>query len=663
MTSNDILALTKEWRVRLIELPRRPKRVLLVLNDFLLMTLALWLAFSLRLSTFYVPPDGKFLVLGLLGPAIGIATFFRFGLYRFVTRYIGQKGTVRILLANGLAVVLWALVIFMSGVIGMPRSVVILYGVFASLLVWASRQFVGWILKGTPHARPARFEDSRRRVVIYGAGPTGVALLDALRRSRDSVPIGFVDETQSLWGQDVSGLKVYRPDKLDKLISRDGVNEVLLAMPQLRRRERREIIRRLEPFPVHVKTLPGMEDIASGRVSVSDLRPVDVQDLLGRDPVPPDAELLARSIAGKVVMVTGAGGSIGSELVRQILKQAPRKLVLLELTEAALYGIELEATELLKARADGGSQSPQIVTSLGSVQDGEFLRTVIQVHGVQTIYHAAAYKHVPIVEVNPVAGLKNNTFGTLALVEAASSHDVERVVLISTDKAVRPTNIMGASKRLAELVLQAHAAEAASATVFTAVRFGNVLDSSGSVVKRFRKQIEEGGPVTVTHRDVIRYFMSIPEAAELVIQAGAMATGGDVFVLDMGEPVKIDDLARSMIRLMGMEVLDGDNPDGDITISYVGLRPGEKLYEELLLGDNITTTEHLRIMRSDEPSLGMQELNDELQALRTAMAGDDVAAVHVVLTRTVEGYKPETRHLAGAAEQASHWPTTPRTLH
>ena len=663
MTDTNTEQQAISWRARLVELPRLPKRVLLVLNDFLLMTFALWLAFSLRLSTLYVPPDAGLLLLGLMGPAIGIATFYRFGLYRLVTRYIGQKGTVRILLANGLAVLVWALAIFLSGIVGMPRSVVILYGVFASLFVWASRQFVGWILKGAPNARPARFDEHRSKVLIYGAGPTGVALLEALRRSRDSTLIGFVDETRSLWGQDVSGLKVYRPEKLGKLVSRDGVNEVLLAMPELRRRERREVIRRLEPYPVQVKTLPGMEDIAAGRVSVSDLRPIDVQDLLGRDPVPADISLLSRNIAGKVVMVTGAGGSIGSELVRQVLKQTPQKLVLLELTETALYSIEMEVTELCRTRADAGLPTSKIVTSLGSVQDQDFLRAVIQAHGVQTIYHAAAYKHVPIVEVNPVAGLKNNTFGTLALVEAASSLGVERVVLISTDKAVRPTNIMGASKRLAELVLQAHAAEADGDTVFTSVRFGNVLDSSGSVVRRFRKQIEEGGPVTVTHRDVIRYFMSIPEAAELVIQAGAMASGGDVFVLDMGEPVKIDDLARSMIRLMGLEVLDEKNPEGDIPISYIGLRSGEKLYEELLLGDNISATEHPRIMRSDEPGLAMHELKRELQALRVAMASEDVAAIHVVLSRSVEGYEPETRHLIAKADQLPQWPATPRTLH
>jgi FlaA1/EpsC-like NDP-sugar epimerase len=384
-------------------------------------------------------------------------------------------------------------------------------------------------------------------------------------------------------------------------------------------------------------------------VTVSDLRPVEAEDLLGRDPVPPNAALLSRNIGGKCVLVTGAGGSIGSELVRQILRQGPRCLVLLDASEEHLYQIEAQVQELLLTRrnaaAPGTVVLPEIVSVLGSILDAALVRQTIAKHGIETIYHAAAYKHVPIVEHNAVAGLRNNIFGTAILAEAAESGGVERFVLVSTDKAVRPTSIMGASKRLAEMVLQARAADGAARTVFTMVRFGNVLDSSGSVVRKFRGQIEAGGPVTVTHRDVIRYFMSIPEAAALVIQAGAMATGGDVFVLDMGEPVKIDDLARSMIRLMGLEVRDPEHVDGDVAIEYIGLRHGEKLHEELLLGENVTRTEHPRILKSQEPCLPAVELAEQLDALRAGMEADDVQAIHAVLTRAVEGYRPELRHL------------------
>ena len=379
-------------------------------------------------------------------------------------------------------------------------------------------------------------------------------------------------------------------------------------MPKARRRERQAALRQLEPLMVSVRTLPAIEDLAAGRVTVSDLRPVEAEDLLGRDPVPPNATLLARNIADKSVMVTGAGGSIGSELVRQILRQGPRRLVLFDAGEGPALrdrarGAGAAAGEAAGVDA-GQSAPPEIVAVLGSIQNSALVRRTIESNAVETIYHAAAYKHVPIVEHNAVAGLRNNTFGTAVLAEAAEALGVERFVLVSTDKAVRPTSIMGASKRLAEMVLQARAANGKGKhTVFTMVRFGNVLDSSGSVVRMFRRQIEAGGPVTVTDPEAIRYFMSIPEAAALVIQAGAMATGGDVFVLDMDEPVKIDDLAKSMIRLMGLEVRDAKHPDGDIAIEYIGLRHGEKLHEELLLGENITPTEHPRILKSHEPCM------------------------------------------------------------
>jgi FlaA1/EpsC-like NDP-sugar epimerase len=419
-------------------------------------------------------------------------------------------------------------------------------------------------------------------------------------------------------------------------------------MSRAQRRERRAALQQLEQLKMRVRTLPAMEDLATGRVAVSDLRPVEADDLLGRDPVRPDALVLARNIAAKSVMVTGAGGSIGSELVRQIIGLRPKRLVLFDNSESQLYQIDLTAETLCQAARARGEAEPQIVAVLGSVLDAPTVRRVIEANEVETIYHAAAFKHVPLVEHNPVAGLRNNTFGTATLAEAAAACGVERFVLVSTDKAVRPTSIMGASKRLAEMILQARAAEGRGRTVFTMVRFGNVLDSSGSVVQRFRRQVEAGGPVTVTHPGMIRYFMSIPEAAGLVIQAGAMASGGDVFVLDMGEPVKIDDLARAMIRLMGREVRDADNPDGDIAIEYVGPRDGEKLSEELLIGENVIPTEHARILRSQEPFLAKAKLEPLLAELAAALEEDSVPAIKATLARAVENYRPAQHQLSGS---------------
>ena len=630
-----------DWRKRLVVLPRGPKRALLMINDFVLLSLALWAGFALRLNVLYVPPDWSFAIILMAAPVIGVVTFNFFGLYRLVTRYIGAKGARRIFLAVGLAVMIWALLVQLAAVPGLlPRSTIIMYAIFSGALVWSSRQVAGWLLRDVLPLMPAGYDYERRNAIIYGAGPTGIQLAQALKVSGDYNLIGFIDEDPSFWGQNVGGLKVYRPLKMSKLVRRDGVREVLLAMPQASRRRRRTIIRRLETFRVVVKTLPAMADIAAGRVAVNDLRPIDADDLLGREAVPPEPGLLKRSIEDKVVMVTGAGGSIGSELTRQILKLGPRVLVLFEMSEVALYRIEVELGDL------AGKDGPRIEAVLGSVLDRDLSYRTIAHYGVETIYHAAAYKHVPIVEHNPVAGLRNNTIATRVLADVARDLGVERFVLISTDKAVRPANVMGASKRLAELVLQALAAAGGNRTVFTMVRFGNVLDSSGSVVHRFRKQIAKGGPVTVTHREITRYFMSIPEAAQLVIQAGAMAEGGEVFVLDMGKEVKIDDLARSMIRLMGREVRDENNPDGDISITYTGLRHGEKLYEELLIGDDAAETSHPRIMRNNEPFLAPEILARELAKLEQAMSDGDVGAIHEVLLRTVEGFTPETRHLA-----------------
>jgi len=655
---------SKRARQWLLDQPRNIKRALLILNDLVLLTLAVWLAFSLRWGRPYVP-DREILWLVLLSAApVGVAVFHALGLYQLVTRFLGTRGALRILGGVALSVLLWGLVIFMTVGTGdpslvVPRGVIVIYAILAGVLLWASRETAAIALLGSAGRTTAK--QDRRNVVIYGAGAAGVQLLEALRRGGEYRTVGFIDDQPGLVGQNVSGLKVYRLDKLPRLIERDEVREVLLALPERQRRERREAIRRLTAHPVRVKTMPAMEDIALGRVAVTDLKPIDIDDLLGRDPVPPDQALLARVIRGRSVMVTGAGGSIGSELVRQVLRQEPRCLVLFELSEAALFQIETEVADTLARLGQWRiNEKPRVVSVLGSVLDGELLRRTIDRYGVETIYHAAAYKHVPLIEANPVAGLRNNTFGAAVLAEVAANAGVERVVLISTDKAVRPTNVMGASKRLAELIFQA-AAQSAPSTVFTMVRFGNVLGSSGSVVQRFKQQIEDGGPVTVTHPEIIRYFMSVPEAATLVIQAGAMAKGGEVFVLDMGEPVKIDELARTMIQLMGLEVQDEANPDGDIAITYIGLRPGEKLYEELLIDEGASETEHPRIRRKSERSLPAEELRRELDALRKALETSDIRAIDGLLSRIVEGYSPGDR--TSEAERAVlHLPAS-RTLH
>ena len=658
------MALHMNAAVWLIERPRWFKRIFLITNDIAMLTIALWAAYSLRLSRFYVPESLGMILLMAAAPIIGVVTFHLRGLYKLVTRFIGPEGTTRISVAVVIAVLAWALLVLMAGIKGHPRSVVVIYGLIALGLIRLSRQWAGaLLLRLAPQHKPVSF-DERKNVIIYGAGTMGVQLLRALNETGQFNMVAFIDNNPSLAGQMVHGVKVLRPGKIGRMITNENVKEVLLAMPSALRSERRAAIKALEPFPVVVKTLPALEEIASGRVEVSDLRPIDVEDLLGRDPVAPELELLTGHVKDKVVMITGAGGSIGSELTRQLLELGPKALVLFELSEVALYEIDMEIEELKWRRSKQRDAPPladtKIIPVLGSVLDRKLVARIISTLGVEVIYHAAAYKHVPLVEVNPFAGLQNNTFGTLTLAEVAKEAGVKRFVLVSSDKAVRPTNVMGASKRLAELILQALAAPR-GATVFTMVRFGNVLDSSGSVVKRFRNQIQAGGPLTVTHPEIIRYFMSIPEAAQLVIQAGAMASGGEVFVLDMGTPVKIDDLARTMIRLSGLEVRDANNPEGDIDIEYIGLRRGEKLYEELLIGENTTGTSHPRIFKNSEPVLAYAELVAALERLDDAIQRQDEAVLQEMLRTIVEGYKPgSTGHPASVKDE---WQLVSRTLH
>jgi FlaA1/EpsC-like NDP-sugar epimerase len=518
--------------------------------------------------------------------------------------------------------------LLIHGISDFSRSVPIIYFILSFLLLGGSR-LVFRSIYSELHAK----NKTGKRVLIYGAGSSGRQMVIAFQNSSEFTPVCFVDDEKVLQGRDLLGFPIYAPEQIRRLIEVYGINLVFLAMPSETRKRRREILRVLEPIPVEVKSLPSLDELVTNDVSIKDIQDIQIEDLLGRDPVPPQEGLLRSCITGKNVMVTGAGGSIGSELCRQIAVNEPRRLVLFERSEFALYSIESEL------RTQFGN-SLEIVPVLGSVTHGRRVLAVIRAHAIETVYHAAAYKHVPLVEYNPIEGLRNNVFGTLKTAEAAVEGGVETFVFISSDKAVRPANVMGASKRMAELVLQA-LAEKGGKTRFTMVRFGNVLGSSGSVIPHFRNQIRNGGPVTVTHPDVVRYFMTNTEAVQLVIQAGAMGTGGDVFVLNMGGPVRIIDLARHMIHLCGYTVRDSANPNGDIPIKFTGLRPGEKLYEELLVGDNVVGTSHPMIMRAAEKLIPWGKLVPVLDELDTACRNFDYERLRSILLETVDGYSPQ----------------------
>ncbi len=638
-----------------LELPRAHKRLFALTIDCSLCILAVWVAYYLRLGEWVAFNDRRFAMVEatLIAVAISVPLFIRFGLYRAIFRYAGWAAQGAIIRVMCVYTLVYAIIFSTNllptigralgfdvdpslvGIPGVPRTIGLMQPLLLFVFVGGSRALARNLLGG-------RYESMRRdgkmpKVMIYGAGSSGRQLAAALANSHEMKVLGFFDDDTTLHGSTLNGKMIYPSEDLLRVVTRNKVSDILLAIPSATRIRRNEIIDLARNAKVNIRTLPGVMELAQGRVTVSDLRELDIEDLLGRDAVAPHHILMTKNITGKTVLVTGAGGSIGSELCRQILLLNPQLLLLVERSEFGLYTIH---QELEKKLADRPDMTGRVIPLLASVNDEARMRAIMQAWTPHTLYHAAAYKHVPLVEHNPAEGVMNNVFGTLTTAKVAEECGVRDFVLISTDKAVRPTNVMGTTKRVAEMVLQALAANG-SETRFSMVRFGNVLGSSGSVVPLFRKQIREGGPITITHKEITRYFMTIPEAAQLVIQAGAMAAGGEVFVLDMGDPVKIIDLAHKMIELSGLKLRSDSHPDGDIAIDVVGLRPGEKLYEELLIGDNPVATNHPRVMKANETFLRWSKLIAELSILTAAMGKNDITKLRRKLNELVPEFKPD----------------------
>jgi FlaA1/EpsC-like NDP-sugar epimerase len=620
-----------------LALPRVTKRALAIIVDTSLCVLTVWFAYCLRLDDWVVLSGIQWLP-AIVSLLLAIPIFIVLGLYRAIFRYAGLSAFMTVVKAVSIYGLAFMTIFTAVSVPGVPRTVGILQPLLLLIAVGLSRMWTRYWL-GNAYQRLLN-RNALAKVLIYGAGASGRQLAGALANSAQLNVIGYLDDDRHLWGNIMGGLPIHDPASLSALVAGNDVKDVLLALPNATRQRRNEILEEMRKARVTVRTMPDLTALAQGRVTVSDLKELDIEDLLGRYVIAPDQALIQRNIRDKVVMVTGAGGSIGSELCRQIVRNGPACLLLVEQNEFGLYAIH---AELEKAALNIGRDDLRIIPFLGSVRDGRRLSQIMEAWRPNTLYHAAAYKHVPLVEYNPVEGIRNNTLGTLVAAETALQAGVEQFVLISTDKAVRPTNIMGASKRLAEMVLQALQAKNVAGkarTNFSMVRFGNVLGSSGSVVPLFRQQIRDGGPITITHPDITRYFMTIPEASQLVIQAAAMSDGGDVFLLDMGEPVRIADLARRMVELSGLSVRDEDNPEGDIELEVMGLRPGEKLYEELLIGDNPQPTTHPRIMRAEEDFLPWPELSRHLASLEAVLDENDVPAARAILKKLVSGYTP-----------------------
>jgi FlaA1/EpsC-like NDP-sugar epimerase len=630
------VVIAKYMKNDILNLPRWLKQLVAILVDVTCVILATWLAYSLRLEEWHgFIPQQKFAYIAAV--LLAIPVFIQFGVYKTVLRFAGAHSIALMGKAIAIYGALYFTAIFMLASPYIYRSIgivqpIILFILMALCRVAASVGF-GFRSYGK-NGRPVL-----GTLLIYGAGHSGMQIATALRQSGQYFLAGYIDDSPQYQGSMINGLMVYSPDEITRLIKTHGVSDILLAMPSIGRARRNQILQSLREHQIHVRSLPDLIDLAQGRVTVLDIKELEPDDLLGRESVEPDAQLISKNIQNKVVLVSGAGGSIGSELCRQILRAGPQKLLLLDHSEFNLYAIEAELLNTLQA--SGSDTAGVVIPILGSVKDERRLHEIFTRWEIDTVYHAAAYKHVPLVECNPVEGLENNVIGTLNLANVAQKHGVDNFVLISTDKAVRPTNVMGATKRFAELILQALAeANKEKGTCFSMVRFGNVLGSSGSVVPLFREQIRVGGPITLTHADVTRYFMTIPEAAQLVIQAGAMAKGGEVFVLDMGEPVKIYDLARRMVELSGLSVQDDKNPHGDIEIVVTGLRPGEKLYEELLIGENPASTTHPRIMMAREEYLSFGDLMQEIEVLKTSITQSKIETLITQLKRLVHGYQP-----------------------
>ena len=627
---NSKLTLSSRLVNRLIGLSRSGKTLIVIIADYSLLVFSFWASLSIRSNAFYLPTmESNFLI--FMAPLIAIPIFYFFGLYKSLIRYSNYQSLLTIMIAGSVYTLLWFLGVISAGIVEKPYDFLIINWMMTLFCVGGLRYFARWIL--TQRAM------EYTRVVIYGAGSAGIQLESAMKHNSEIKVIAFVDDDQNMHGQYIEGIKIYDPSSLSWLAEKRGASEVLVALPDILRSEKFKLLQFLKQFPMVIRLLPDLTDLARGRVSVSDLKRIKIEDLLNREIREPNKELLKKDIQNRNVLITGAGGSIGSEICRQVLRQKPNLLILFDISESALYLIESELREL--------STDIRILAMIGNVTRRNRLDFILKNYKVDTIYHAAAYKHVPLVEKNTIPGIRCNIFGTLTCLESAIHCNVKNFIFISTDKAVRPTNVMGATKRFAELILQAYSKRNLldldkSNIRISMVRFGNVLGSSGSVVPLFRRQIENGGPLTVTDPNIIRYFMTIEEASQLVIQAGAMGSQGEVFLLDMGEPIHVLDLAKDMIRLSGMTIKDQANPNGDIEIIFTGLRPGEKLYEELLIGIESDTTEHEKIMKATEETIEYEDLQRYILDLNLAVNESNFEKIREIFLNTVSGYNPSS---------------------